>query len=242
MNWLENVKSIKKKKGLTNEALSERSEISIGTLNKLLSGATGDPKLSTLTALAEAFGCSLDEMLTGKAQGEELTSEERDIITKLRMLDAGGKETALYIINKEYRCTLSEKIQKAFSAEPQKILSLKLYDIAASAGTGSVLTSEVGYSKINVYCNPTTELADFAIRVSGNSMNPKYQDGDILLVSDADEIERGELGIFMLNGESYFKKFGGDRLISLNPEYSDIIFGEGDNIKCFGRVIGRLKR
>ena len=114
MNWLENVKSIKKKKGLTNEALSERSEISIGTLNKLLSGATGDPKLSTLTALAEAFGCSLDEMLTGKAQGEELTSEERDIITKLRMLDAGGKETALYIINKEYRRTLSEKSQKAF--------------------------------------------------------------------------------------------------------------------------------
>ena len=68
MNWLENVKSIKKKKGLTNEALSERSEISIGTLNKLLSGATGDPKLSTLTALAEAFGCSLDEMLTGQAR------------------------------------------------------------------------------------------------------------------------------------------------------------------------------
>lgn len=242
MNWLENVKNIKKKKGLTNESLSERSEISLGTLNKLLSGATGDPKLSTLMALSGTLGCSLDEMLTGKACGETLTDDERDILTKLRMLDAGGKETALYIINKEYHRTLSEKSSKTFSAEPQKILSLRLYDIAASAGTGSVLTSDVGYSKINVYCNPTTELADFAIRVSGNSMNPKYQDGDILLVSGSDEIERGELGIFMLNGESYFKKFGGDRLISLNPEYSDIIFSDGDDLKCFGRVIGRLKR
>ena len=46
----------------------------------------------------------------------------------------------------------------------------------------------------------------------------------------------------MLNGESYFKKFGGDRLISLNPEYNDIVFGAGDNLKCFGRVLGRLKR
>ena len=105
-----------------------------------------------------------------------------------------------------------------------------------------MLTSEVGYSKINVYCNPTTELADFAIRVSGDSMNPKYQDGDILLVSGAEEINIGELGIFMINGESYFKKFGGDRLISLNPEYKDIVFGAGDGLKCFGRVIGRLKR
>ena len=45
-----------------------------------------------------------------------------------------------------------------------------------------------------------------------------------------------------VNGESYFKKFGGDRLISLNPEYKDIVFGAGDGLKCFGRVIGRLKR
>ena len=53
MNWLENVKNIKKKRGLTNESLSAQSEISLGTLNKLLSGATADPKLSTLLALAK---------------------------------------------------------------------------------------------------------------------------------------------------------------------------------------------
>lgn len=242
MNWLENVKNIKKKRGLTNESLSAQSEISLGTLNKLLSGATADPKLSTLLALAKGLDCSVDEMLTGVAPQETLSPDERDALTKLRLMDESDRETALYIINKEYTRALAEKSPKAFSAEPQKILSLRLYDIAASAGTGTALDTDVGYSKINVYGNPTTELADFAIRVRGNSMNPKYQDGDVLLVSRADEIERGELGIFMLNGESYFKKFGGDRLISLNPEYSDIVFGGGDDIKCFGRVIGRLKR
>ena len=242
MNWLENVKNIKKKKGLTNESLSAQSEISLGTLNKLLSGATADPKLSTLIALASGLGCSVDEMLTGVAPQETLSPEEKDVLTKLRLMDKSGRETSLYIINKEYTRTLSEKAPKAFSPEPQKILSLKLYDIAASAGTGTALDPAVGYSKINVYGTPTTELADFAIRVRGNSMNPKYQDGDVLLVSNAEEVNIGELGIFMLNGESYFKKFGGDRLISLNPEYNDIVFGAGDNLKCFGRVLGRLKR
>ena len=242
MNWLENVKNIKKEKGLTNESLSKQSEISLGTLNKLLAGATADPKLSTLLALAKGLDCSVDEMLTGSAASKALSPEERDVLTKLRLMDESGRETALYIINKEYARVIAEKSPKAFSAEPQKILSLRLFDIAASAGTGTSLDSEVGYSKINVYGNPTTELADFAIRVRGDSMNPKYQDGDILLVSGAEEINIGELGIFMLNGESYFKKFGGDRLISLNPEYKDIVFGAGDGLKCFGRVIGRLKR
>ena len=60
MNWLENVKNIKKEKGLTNESLSKQSEISLGTLNKLLSGATADPKLSTLLALSKGLDCSVD--------------------------------------------------------------------------------------------------------------------------------------------------------------------------------------
>ena len=102
MNWLENVKNIKKKKGLTNESLSAQSEISLGTLNKLLSGATADPKLSTLIALASGLGCSVDEMLTGVAPQETLSPEEKDVLTKLRLMDKSGRETSLYIINKEY--------------------------------------------------------------------------------------------------------------------------------------------
>lgn len=147
MNWLENVKNIKKKRGLTNESLSAQSEISLGTLNKLLSGATADPKLSTLLALAKGLDCSVDEMLTGVAPQETLSPDERDALTKLRLMDESGRETALYIINKEYTRALAEKSPKAFSAEPQKILSLRLYDIAASAGTGTALDTDVGYSK-----------------------------------------------------------------------------------------------
>lgn len=242
MDWLENIKKLKKDKGLTNETLSQRSGISPGTLNKLLSGATADPKLSTLTALATGLDCGIEEMLSGTVSSHDDTSpEEKTLLSKFRALDTGGKETASYIINKEYQRTLRDAQSAPFSLDAPKLRTLRLYNIAASAGTGSYL-SEGGYSDISVYCNPTTESADFAIRVSGNSMNPKYSDGDILLVEKADELDRGELGIFSLNGDSYFKKFGGDRLISLNPEYSDILLSRDDDLKCFGRVIGRLKR
>ena len=63
MQWLEHIKRRKKECGFTNETLSEKSGISVGTLNKLLSGATTDPKLSTLLALAQTFECTVDELL-----------------------------------------------------------------------------------------------------------------------------------------------------------------------------------
>lgn len=243
MDWLENIKKLKKEKGMTNESLSALSGISAGTLNKLLSGATLDPKLSTLTDLSKALGCTLDEMLTGRklSNGEILSPSEEELLKKYRLLDDSGRETASYIINKEYQRTVRESEAVPFSLDTPKIRTLRLYNIAVSAGTGSYL-SDSGYSKISVYSSKTTDSADFAVKISGDSMNPKYSDGDVLLVEKAEEIDRGELGVFSINGDSYFKKFGGDRLISLNPEYRDIVFSVNDDVKCFGKVIGRLKR
>ena len=69
MEWLLNIKRLKKEKNLTNETLAERSGISLGTINKLFSGASADPKFSTLCALSDAFGVSIDEMM-GRKKGE----------------------------------------------------------------------------------------------------------------------------------------------------------------------------
>ena len=73
-------------------------------------------------------------------------------------------------------------------------------------------------------------------------MLPKYTSGDILLIKSANEVEIGEYGIFSVDGESFVKKFGGDRLISLNPEYGDISLSEFNRVVCFGKVLGKLKK
>ena len=70
MDWLSNIKKIKKEKNLTNEALAERSGISLGTINKLFAGASADPKFSTLCALSDTLGVSIDEMM-GRKRAEE---------------------------------------------------------------------------------------------------------------------------------------------------------------------------
>lgn len=58
---LEKIAEYKKRLGMTAEELSNQSGVPLGTLNKILSGATKDPKLETLKAIARVLGMSLDD-------------------------------------------------------------------------------------------------------------------------------------------------------------------------------------
>lgn len=116
-----------------------------------------------------------------------------------------------------------------------------LYDLAVSAGVGEFLSDDRG-TQILIPNNPRTQEADCALRISGDSMEPKYHNGDVLLVQHCEGVEEGELGIFVLDGAGYFKKYGGDRLISLNPAYAPIMLKDFAESTCVGRVVGKLKR
>ena len=116
-----------------------------------------------------------------------------------------------------------------------------LYDLPISAGPGVYLDESLA-DEIIIPDNDKTASTDFALRISGNSMEPKYHDGDVLLIEDTDSVDVGELGIFILDGNGYFKKYGGDRLISLNPDYGDILLRDYAESVCCGRVVGKLKR
>lgn len=116
-----------------------------------------------------------------------------------------------------------------------------LYDLPVSAGVGEFL-SDAHASEISIPDVPQTAEADFALRIAGNSMEPNYHEGDVLLVRRAESVEPGELGIFVLDGCGYFKKFGGDSLISLNSAYPPIPLKNYTQVSCCGRVIGRMRR
>jgi transcriptional regulator with XRE-family HTH domain len=49
-----------KKRGIGNKALSERSGVPIGTLNKIIYGDTLNPSVETMRALARVLGCTID--------------------------------------------------------------------------------------------------------------------------------------------------------------------------------------
>ena len=55
MTFVQRVQEIKRIKNMTSAELSVRSGVPLGTLNKLLSGAIEDAKLSTAIAIAKGL-------------------------------------------------------------------------------------------------------------------------------------------------------------------------------------------
>ena len=262
MNYIDRIKKLKSEKKITNDKLAELTGIPLSTLSKIMAGISDSPKLSNIVSIAEALECSLDYIVSGTPENHNnctLSADELDFIEIYRKLDGHSKELVMMVARKESErihsvSSVSVQTPKRKTAEKSaKILtglgasanfgkrSVLLYDLSVSAGTG-VYLDDAEASEISIPDNEKTRVADFALRINGNSMEPKYHDGDIVLVEDTDFVEVGELGIFVLDGNGYFKKFGGDRLISLNEDYGDILLHGYSEVVCCGRVVGRLKK
>lgn len=277
MDYIRRIKQIKSERKITNDELSERTGIPVGTLSKILAGISESPKLSNFVAICEALQCSLDYIMYGIEENRNnytLTEAEVPLVEAYRALDERGRATVASVLRTEAEQVklgssaaekpvaeksafparngnarlletppLSARLAAAYATSDNgfRRRMLPLYDLPVSAGTGVALYGDSA-EEISVSDNTRTREADFALRISGNSMEPRYHDGDILLVQETDTIEFGELGIFILDGNGFFKVFGGDRLFSLNKEYGDILLKDFEDVRVAGRVIGKLKK
>ncbi len=122
-----------------------------------------------------------------------------------------------------------------------KKITLKCSNYKVSAGDGFILDNVDEWHEIETEATHIAQQADFCIEIRGNSMEPKFLDGDVVLVKKDVEINIGDIGIFELNGEGYIKELGKDCWVSLNPKYKNIYVTENDNYKCFGKVLGKAK-
>ncbi len=191
-----------------------------------------EPSAEILLRIAHFFDVSTDYLL-GCSVRSDVSAAENVMVKKYRTLDEHGRKMVEFTLHEEYlRCMESE--------EEYPTIEIRLAHLAASAGTGDYLDSE-GYEHITVRKTAETERADFAVRVNGNSMEPTFHNGDILLVEGAPYINHGDIGVFVVNGSGYVKEYGGNKLISHNAEYEDILLHDYDVVLCSGRVIGVLE-
>lgn len=85
-------------------------------------------------------------------------------------------------------------------------IDMPLSAMPASAGTGMFL-DEDQFDRISVPKDSVPRGADFGVRVSGDSMEPKYYDRQIVWVQKCDSLMPGEVGIFLYDGEGYLKMY-----------------------------------
>ena len=78
--------------------------------------------------------------------------------------------------------------------------------LAASAGTGMFL-DDGNYEVVSVPRNSVPAGAVLGIRVSGDSMEPVYADGQIVWIAQSETLRPGEVGIFAYDGDGYIKVY-----------------------------------
>lgn len=85
----------------------------------------------------------------------------------------------------------------------------------------------------------------FGLQIHGDSMEPKFSDGDVVIVRQQDDAESGDIVIATVNGTDAtckrLRKYrDGIELISTNPSYEPMFFSAEDIEKKPVRIIGRV--
>lgn len=107
-------------------------------------------------------------------------------------------------------------------------------DAVVSAGTGEW---QDGTLKEEVEYDGTIPAHDYVVRVNGDSMQPLFEDNQILFIRKTHEVRDGQIIVCALNNETYVKKIMGNRLVSLNKKYDDIKINEYDDFSVVGVVV-----
>lgn len=101
MDWLDHLKYMKQKSGLTTREIAEQSGLPEPTLEKLFSGQTKDPKLTTIRTIVHFFGCTLDDLVPldskkspapVQAETEEMIVDEKRLLSNYHTLNREGRQ------------------------------------------------------------------------------------------------------------------------------------------------------
>lgn len=147
----------------------------------------------------------------------------------------GQEKVVLYARN----LSQEEKAQKV-TAMPERLYEYRVYE-RMSAGIGASVYDDQNFD--TVYFNE--ELAhDFASWVSGDSMEPKYQNGSVALIRETGFDYDGAVYAVVCNNQTYIKRVyreeDGLRLVSINPKYKDIFISYEEDPRIVGIIVGNF--
>ena len=158
---------------------------------------------------------------------------EAEIVRLYNTLSDEGKDQALsYVRN----LVQKEQCKNAVSIS-KKLYKYHVYE-KMSAGIGSSVYNDQDYDI--VYFDE--ELAhDFASWISGDSMEPKYQNGSVALIRETGFDYDGAVYAVVCNSQTYIKRVyreeEGLRLVSINPKYKDIFIYYAEDPRVVGIVV-----
>ncbi|MCC8294761.1 helix-turn-helix domain-containing protein [Staphylococcus pseudintermedius] len=211
------------------KAFSKEIGLAYTTVRSILERGVFNAKVDNVIKICKGLNIKPENLMD---LDDTIISES---ITTLIKLTPPRQKRVLDFANEQ----LNEQNNKVLHINSHNIISeeVAVYGYA-SAGTGETLIDGVEFT---TQYNGHIPNHDFALQVNGDSMEPMFEDKEIIFIDKTKQINSGQIGIFVIDGEAYLKKVfineEGIRLVSLNSKYPDLFFDKNHDIKVAGKVI-----
>ena len=228
------VKYYREKLGMEQMALAEMLGVKSNAISNWEHGRTR-PDLNQIPKICKALGIGFYELFGVDDPLRTFTAKERAIIADYRYLNDQNKSIFNAVLD-----TLTER-QRAEECPP--ITKLIKFQKQLAAGFDVSADFDDDGEDIYLYSSEEVDSADCVFTVSGNSMEPEYYDGDLVLVRrypGCGKLKPGDVGAFMVGNETYIKEYRKDGLHSYNKRYKTMKFTEDDSVYIIGKVLKRL--
>lgn len=222
-----NIRRFLKDSNMSQKKLAELINIKPSTLSDYLN-LRSNPSHGVIQRIADVFG-------VGKSDIDTTYKDNNDITSIYNKLTPPRQKRVLDFATEQ----LDEQNNKVLHINSHNVISEEVVVYGyASAGTGETLIDSVEFT---TQYNGHIPNHDFALQVNGDSMEPMFEDKEIIFIDKTKQINSGQIGIFVIDGEAYLKKVfineEGIRLVSLNSKYPDLHFDSSHDIKVAGKVI-----
>lgn len=148
-----------------------------------------------------------------------------------------------------------KKLADVFNVTPSSFI-----EVDEEPTSSGVMIPVLGYVRAGIPIEAVEEVLDyeeisigmarqgehFALKITGDSMEPKFSDGDVVIVRKQETVENGEIAVVLVNGndatvKKFYKLDNGIKLLSTNPSYDPFFYtiDEVDSlpISIVGKVV-----
>ena len=242
------IRFYREKKGIEQKELAAGVGIKSNAVSNWENGRTR-PDIALLPLICQVLEVSLDDLFDIKKDDPESTADEMPGIT---MTKAPVTEDDILLeryhqLSEGHRSVVSSLVRKLCDVEDRELYDSITEEILFSKGLCAGYDPGAEYEDqgelIHLYKGKVHPHMDCVFPVSGDSMEPDFHDGDLVMVQRLSErscLYYGEIGAFSVGNETYIKQYSKRGLVSLNKRYKLMRFTEEEKVYLIGRVLGVL--
>ena len=196
------------------------------------------PDLNLIVDLCRILKMPMHEFF-GMEAPAELSVDEEQLVGDYRTLTQPYKKHALQSVRSIRECMEEAECgTNNLEYYRQNYISLPMPNIADAAGIGAYEEGSNEAQTVYVRMSRNAQAADEIHTVNGCSMEPDYPHGCKVFVERTTSLDYGEIGIFLVDGETYIKEYTEHGLRSLNNDYPIMRPEAYNSIVIIGRVLG----